>query len=544
MTTANTRLSRLLSRGFYPLELPPSFCTTGFDRVRHSFTPPNKYYGSTIFYHGATFQGALRSFGIINPASYMLLARFIANSWQDIAKVYRLSSCSGSRPKFPNSDADGRSIHDASLSVKRKSQQHLASSHPIILSLDINRFYGSIYTHSIPWAVLGKSEAKRRHRARRLKHHWSDTLDTLVRNCNQGQTVGIPIGPDTSRIISELILSRIDSEITAKGSGISSTQIFHNIDDYQIGAFDLGAIEKAQGHFVRTISQYELRLNDFKTSIDQGVKFPPANFPRNFDILKGVKGERFVEHFFELLYTQASTYSHLNVIGYALKRFARPLARNSAQVLVREYLQRLIFATPHQARWILPLLLGIYRQSGVDNVAEKVLTWGVEVCSRRNDVGNLLWFLYSAIFLGVKLRGLVCSQCIGMSNELVDLMLLHGRHLGLFSFRVAELRSRYQAADFSSAAWLPLYEVERNGWDNSATFRKIGSQSDAHGLYDELRRRDVGFYLAQDGIHSVEALVGWNLKQSDFDYHSRETEIEEELYEWEFMGEEFWENYQ
>lgn len=539
MASANTRLTRLLNRGFYPLELPPSFRTSRFDAVRHSFSPPKDYSGSTLFFDGATFQGALRSFGIINPANYFLLSSFIATNWREIAKVYRLSSSSGSRPTFPNAHADGRSIHDASLSAKRKSQQHLTGSYPIILSLDINRFYGSIYTHSIPWVVLGKPVAKRLWRTGRLKRHWSDTLDTLVRNCNQRQTVGIPIGPDTSRIISELVLSRIDSELTASGTGISSGQVFHNIDDYQIGEFDVGMIERAQSHFVRTISLYELRLNDFKTSVDQGVDFSPSDFRHNFDILRVGKGEKFVEHFFELLYSQATMYPHLNVMGYALKRFARPLARNSKQVLVREYLQRLIFAAPHQTRWILPLLLGIYRQTGVDAIVQRVLTWGIQTCTRRNDVGNLLWFLHAAICLNVKLRSSVCGECIGMSNELVDLVLLHGRHLGLFSFRILDIRSRYMAVDFQSPAWLPLYEVQRQGWDNSVAFNKIGGQEDAHKLYEHLRINDVEFYRTTSDVYSVEAFEVWHLKQADFDHGAAGIDFAEEVFEWDFFEEEY-----
>ena len=423
MPTANTRLTRLLDRGFYPKELPPPFHTKQFSRLLHRFSPPQNYYGSTTFFDGATFRGALRSFGVINPISYFLLSQFIANHWQDISKVYRLSPCSGARPTFPAVSASGRAIAEASIALKRKSQAHLASSFPIILALDINRFYGSIYTHSIPWSALGKQKAKQMFRSGKLANHWSDTFDTLVRNCNQQQTVGIPIGPDTSRIISELILSRIDSELSTPESSMSSRQLFHTLDDYQIGSFDRGSIENSQSHFVRTISRYELRLNDHKTSIGEGIDFSPTNFQVNFDVLVGKSGKGLVNHFFDLLYSQIPRHPNSNVLGYALKQFALPLARNPEQTLVREYLQRLIFATPHQARWILPLLLGIYRQQGVDRDVKQLLAWGVEICARRNDVGNLLWFLYGAIFLKVRLNKDIIRQCIGMSNSLVDLML-------------------------------------------------------------------------------------------------------------------------
>lgn len=516
MTSQRVRLTRLLDRGFYPLELPPCFKTRNFANVRTSLTPSNNYAGSTTFFDGATYRGHLRTFGVINPLNYILLSRFIAQNWSDIVEVFRLSQSSGARPKFPSLGADGRAIETATLASKRRSQRHLASAYPVILSLDINRYYGSIYTHSIPWAALGKEEAKRRFRARTLSGHWSDRLDQLVRNCNQQQTVGIPIGPDTSRIVSEIILSRIDYELSQNGSGIRNSQIYHNIDDYQFGCNGAADADDSQSRFVRTISRYELRLNDFKTSVDQGVSFSPSNFQRYFDTLSSQSRSNFVEHFFEILYAQVQLHPNSNVIGYALKRFARRLAGSTERDLLREYLQRLIFAVPHQARWILPLLVGIYRIVGVNTEIRRLIGWGIETCARRNDVGSLLWYLYAAIFLRVRVAATHVGHCLATSNELVDLVLYHGRAEGLFSIDLNELRQRYRSSAFDSSAWLTLYEVERRGWDTSASFAKIGTADDISGLYQHLRTQNVEFYVTDQGRFEVEAFDGWRLTQQSF----------------------------
>src|SRR5207253_8799128 len=513
MTSPTTRLIRLLDRGFYPAELPPPFATRRYSDVRGTFAPPNGYAGSTLFFDGATFRGHLRKFGVINPANYFILSRYISQRWTEISQTYDLSSCSGTRPKFPARSAPGRAIQSASLANKRKGQAHLASMYPVILSLDINRYYGSIYTHSIPWAVLGKEPAKAMFANNTLNTHWSASLDRFTRNCNQRQTVGLPIGPDTSRIISEMILSRIDNELTASGSGLASPRIYHNIDDYQFGCFDVQATENAQSRFVRTITKYELRFNDFKTSIDHGLDFHPCNFQRFFDALANTSGRNFVEHFFEILYQLDGRYPQVNVIGYALKRFAQLLARNPEKGLVREYLQRLIFAAPHQARWIFPLLLGFYKGKPPNTEIRRLIHWGIEVCSRRNDVGSLLWYLYAALFLDVRLNGSQCGQCIGIANGMVDLMLYHGRDRGIFTFNVNRLRSRYAASRFHSDAWLPLYEIGRRGWDATAAFNKIGGQADPNMLYAHLMVNNVEFYLTEPRYFSVEGFDGWNLTQ-------------------------------
>jgi hypothetical protein len=399
--------------------------------------------------------------------------------------------------------------------VKRKRQQHLASVFPVILNLDVNRFYGSIYTHAIPWAVLGKDTAKAMYRAKTLRGHWSDTLDVLVRGCNQTQTIGIPIGPDTSRIISEIILSRIDEELTAAGSGVRSTQIYHAIDDYQFGVISQKDAEDTESRFVRIIGKYGLKLNDFKKSVQYGISFRPSNFQRRFDLLKD-HDKNFVETFFEILYDLVDKHPDANVIGYAMKRFARVLASSPQQTLVQEYLQRLLYAAPHQARFILPLLLGIYRRDGTDSDTNRIIKWGVEISARRNDVGNLLWFLYSSIFIRCRLGSSLCVQCLSTENELVDLVMFHGRSEGLFSIDLGSLRARYQNAEFGSSAWLPLYEVERRGWDIHSTFRKIGTTDDPGSYYNNLRSISCEFYVTDGNVFSVEAFDGWNLSEDSF----------------------------
>lgn len=515
--SANTRLARLLDRGFYPVELPPVFKTVGYSDVASHIPQNTNHWGSTTFFDGATFKGHLRTFGVINPVNYLFLSRHIAHQWAQIATVLRLSRCTGARPKFPALAEGGRAITVATIASQRSEKRHLASSYPVITSLDINRFYGSIYTHSIPWAALGKESAKAAFASHTLGGTWSDVLDRLARNCNQRQTVGLAIGPDTSRIISEMLLARIDHELTAPGSGLVSTQIFHNIDDYQFGTLSISDGENAQSIFVKTIAKYELRLNDYKSKIETGLGFQPSNFQRNFDILRGQTGKNLIEHFFDILYRQISLNPNANVVGYTLKRFARPLVRNPEQDLLKEYLQRLLLAAPHQSRWIMPLILGIYQRTGVNSEIRRIIHWGIETCSRRNDVGSIVWFLYAAIFLQINLTARVSEKCIGMANELVDLMLFHGRSLGLFSFSLADLRRRYQTADFRSSAWPVLYEVERRGWDTSTAFHKIGTGADLNNYYDSFQRHAVEFYSSGRAEFEVSAFEGWGLNQADFD---------------------------
>lgn len=182
-----------------------------------------------------------------------------------------------------------------------------------------------------------------------------------------------------------------------------------------------------------------------------------------------------------------------------------------------EHLQRLLFAAPHQARWVFPLLLGIWRRRGISPDNRRLLSWGIETCARRNDVGSLLWFLYAAIFLRTRLKSRDCASCIDLANGLVDLVLLHGRSAGLFTFEIQQLRARYSGSSFVTSAWLPLYETERKGWDVSPAFSKIGSASDRAGLYADLSAANVEFYRSDNDAFTVAAFSGWGLTDNDFE---------------------------
>ena len=512
MSSPNTRLARLLVRGFYPRELPPPFRTRHFTRVRNTLSAPDNYSGSTTFFRGANHRGDFRSFGIVNPLNYFLLSRFIAHHWADIKHVYSRCSSSGTVPRFPSKRAPGRALEAHSLGHVRAIQHRIASTFPIVIHLDINNFYGSVYTHAIPWVVLGKQTAKIMHNNNTLTGHWSNALDKLVRACNQRQTIGIPIGPDTSRVISELILSRIDADLTSRSTNLSASQLFHQIDDYQLGAYNASEAEAYQASVVEAIARYELRLNDFKTKVDHGPSSPVTPFEHRFDILEGKDGHAFVDHFFDIISAETVRLPQNNIAGYALKSFARILLANSEPPLIANYLQRLLFSSPPQARFVLPLLLAIYQHHGFDKPkVRRLLTWAIETSTRRGDAGTVLWFLYAAMFLEIRLDARTCNACIGLSCELVDLVLFHGKATGLFSLSVADLRRRYKPADFKSPAWLPLYEVERNGWDTTSAFSKIGTPYDRGHHYEHLRAKGVQFYVSDPRLYTTEAFHDWNM---------------------------------
>src|SRR6185312_11663464 len=64
-----------------------------------------------------------------------------------------------------------------------------------VVRADVTRFYQSIYTHSVSWALHGKETAKKKMKDKGLV---GNVLDEVLRSGQDGQTIGIPTGPDTS----------------------------------------------------------------------------------------------------------------------------------------------------------------------------------------------------------------------------------------------------------------------------------------------------------------------------------------------------------
>lgn len=93
------------------------------------------------------------------------------------------------------------------------------------------RNFPSIYTHSIPWALHGKAVSKKSTSITALA---GNLLDKCTQHTRDKQTNGLLIGPHSSNIIAEIILTKIDVELQAKGY----KKIARHIDDYAFYAED------------------------------------------------------------------------------------------------------------------------------------------------------------------------------------------------------------------------------------------------------------------------------------------------------------------
>jgi Reverse transcriptase (RNA-dependent DNA polymerase) len=127
------------------------------------------------------------------------------------------------------------------------------------LRADVTRCYASIYTHSIPWALKGKAWAKTNRRGSA-----GNELDLAIRNGQDQQTLGIPIGPDWSFAIAESVLTAVDNLLTSRINSLSANRFY---DDYELAFPTYNEALGAMGILQEALSEYELALNPTKTGL-------------------------------------------------------------------------------------------------------------------------------------------------------------------------------------------------------------------------------------------------------------------------------------
>ncbi|WLT30296.1 antiviral reverse transcriptase Drt3b [Geothrix sp. PMB-07] len=83
----------------------------------------------------------------------------------------------------------------------------LEKKYSFFQSLDVSKCFDSIYTHVMSWSVKDK-EFTKKHVT--VESTFAQEFDWVMRHCNHNETNGIVIGPEISRIFSEIIFQKID----------------------------------------------------------------------------------------------------------------------------------------------------------------------------------------------------------------------------------------------------------------------------------------------------------------------------------------------
>lgn len=267
----------LLGYGFFSEKLPPLFTSEDFlNYCKEQKQPPSSKNGTQyIRFDNIRNINIPRSFGIPNPLTYQALCFCLKNHWNEIQNYFREKT---SYQEHKISQVHIRKMF-SSKSLFRMNYKNWKTSDTAnidfligskyLVTADISTCFPSIYTHSIPWALAGKTVAKQQ------KNHnsWYDEIDTATRNINSKETKGLLIGPHTSNILSEIILVAIDKELYDK-----NYKYIRHIDDFTCY---VSSYEEGQQFIIdlkNELDKFNLLLNFKKVDI----KPLPISFKENW----------------------------------------------------------------------------------------------------------------------------------------------------------------------------------------------------------------------------------------------------------------------
>ncbi len=220
-----------------------------------------------------------RVLSLSNPKAFLRLAKLMQENWEDIQNYaeskHSLSpvtyihkySQTGEKAML-NSENVRESVRSKSDFVEGIRNCIQASlGYKYRLKVDIANCYNSIYTHSVAWAICGKAEAKKYLRtqepeALKNKYELADKLDAFIRFQKNNETNGIVVGPFTSRVFSEIVLSAIDRQFE------DMKYIFRRyVDDYKFYFRSEVQAKESIAQIERILNEYGLHLNTAKTEI-------------------------------------------------------------------------------------------------------------------------------------------------------------------------------------------------------------------------------------------------------------------------------------
>lgn len=281
----------MLEEGYYPEQyvIPPSFKVLKFDLKPSPFYTidntglqpkfdPDKFDLLNISFPKTELTD--RTFSIIAPKIYHDIVWYMIEEWELIQKsLFRAQNnihsysfpipISSDNVGFLGDLRAGRMIYEF-LEMAENDLVAEAFDYKFLLKTDIKNFYPSIYTHSIAWAIHGKAEIRKKGNRSDYNKFVGLILDKLCQYSNDGCTNGIAIGPAVTDLISEIVLTSIDTECSKIVAGYNIDFLGVRFkDDYRF----LCHSKQDANFIIKTLQKqmalFNLTLNESKSQIDE-----------------------------------------------------------------------------------------------------------------------------------------------------------------------------------------------------------------------------------------------------------------------------------
>lgn len=497
-------LAGLLQHNYFPTtkpgkdELPPIFTSESFtpdvarDLVEkeHAANAKGRKGGyDQIEYRLTRHNSVSRLLSIPHPLAHAELCLTLHEHWERYGYV---ATNPNSQIK-PCNHSDGRLIVMSGYGGPTgRSQRSLDRSFGkrYVVRTDIANCFPSIYSHAIPWALVGRTHAK----SNQSLAEWFNQIDKKFRASRRDETQGVAIGPGTSHIAAEIILGRVDESLRdAKFSFV------RYIDDYECYcASEVEALDFVR-QLEREVAKFKLQLNAKKTVISRlphpiteswilelGQHTPKFDEPELRDIFR----------FFDVALGLADENPDCSVLHYAASianEFNIGYAKNEACL---DYLLGLAFhhsdLLPKLRKFIDGLFIKVFDQViDFGDVRPKIEAILKEcIALRRSD--GMCWSLYYLGRVNHELSSELVERIIETEDALAILSLYWASRA--HKERVVQYVSNLDGGDPHQLDrhWILLYQLYKDDC--------IENPYPTEKCFDVLKRSDVSFILPNEGF--------------------------------------------
>ncbi|WP_296644687.1 RNA-directed DNA polymerase [Roseinatronobacter sp.] len=511
--TKTQRFKRLISHGFFAPELPPCFVSDDLARYRESLwkaiegvpaQPGNRLSGAKQFisepswFYFPRYGRDDRKHGVINPISYLAISRVISDHFVQLRVASRKSQISVSPLVF---DWGGsRAVFRPSIDLRDDFRVNLATRHERYVIADIRAFFHSIYTHAIPWAIYGKDWAKQN----RQNSHFGNLLDLYCRNAQDGQTIGLPVGPDTSRLIAEVIASAMDKRFS-KIVQIEDQDASRYIDDYTIavpkgqsGDSIIAAVRQAAGYF-------ELELNNDKSEVHLTSRRPSTGW-KQVALAHIPKSDKSTNNFLRFFYEIGrfcNEHPELNVEKFAFQNARSSFVNSSEWSGLQSHLINAYRRNSSLISFLVEvLILREVEHGDVDRT--KIVAFlerRLSDLALENRTGEIIWLLFLIVRLNIRVPSERITPLFRLENSMVALMVTHAAHRGLIEGAIDQSywQRHLTPHGLRGPMWLYAYESIRNGTNSNPDRTFI----DQDPFFSHLMNKNIKFYDPSRGFVSL-----------------------------------------
>ncbi|MDP3886204.1 RNA-directed DNA polymerase [Hydrogenophaga sp.] len=493
------RSEALLSRGFFPSQVPPAFSTRLLAsqlstlQADWSINKPKAKAPSCKpeIFSVARAGHQRRITSLTNPVPQVFLATFIGRHWADFLKHYRKSRLSGSHPRFLPSGDRAACIPSMQRLHERKILE--SAGFKYMLRTDVSRFFPTVYTHSVPWALHTKTAAKKNRNI--TPKYFGNLIDQALRQGQDEQTMGLPIGPDTSHIIAESIATSVD--LLLKNSLKLWPAGFRYVDDYFLFFPTIAEAENALAVLSRALKEFELQINFEKTKIcpvSELVDDYWSHQLRSFEIAKDGKRQRSdIHHFFELAKDLAAKNADENVMTYALKRASSILIRHENWDAFEAHVCHVALSHPNTLQTVSQIFATYKFHAYTLNKGRTGRTINALVAEHAalGHHSEVAWCLWMCKELDIKLESANVDLVATMQSSICALLLMDLAVAGKLSKSPKETfwRSIDGEDSLREEMWLVCYEAGIRGWGGFTNIRVANDE-----YFKRLHALNINFY--------------------------------------------------